>query len=177
MRMFLRATMLLATIVIPATSYAKQISFAAALSGNSASAHTGSAATATAVINVDPAAQTVSVQLKVVGIPLGGLWDDLVAAPIGPVHLHQYAGADLSDPNASVLAFPVPFGASYTATADGFSVDTGARSYAEGMATLGSKASFDQFMTALDRGMIVLNIHTDAFNGGEISGPVVRSPQ
>ncbi len=175
MKKFLWAAMMVAAVTIPAMAQAKQTSFTAALSGNSVSAHTGSPATATAIIKVDAVAQTVSVQLKVVGISIGGLWDNLVAAPIGPVHLHQYASTDLSDPNASMLAFPLPFGPSYTATADGFSVDTGARPYAEGMATLGSKASFDQFMTAMEGGSIVLNIHTDAFNGGEISGPVVRS--
>jgi len=175
MKMYLRAAMVVAAVTIPAMAQAKQTSFTAALSGNSVSAHTGSPATATAIIKVDAVAQTVSVQLKVVGISIGGLWDNLVAAPIGPVDVHQYAGAALRDANASVRAFPLPVGASCAATADGFSVDTGARPYAEGMATLGSKASFDQFMTAIEGGSIVLNIHTDAFNGGEISGPVVRS--
>ena len=174
MNRFLRASMLIAALTMPMRAYGKQTSFTATLSGNSVSARTGSPATATAVVKVDTVAQAVSVKLKVVGIPLGGLWDDLVAAPIGPVHLHQYAGADLSDPNASVLAFPVPFGPSYTATADGFAVDTGPQPYATGMATLGSKASFDPFMAALEGGSIVLNIHTDSFNGGEISGPVIR---
>lgn len=43
------------------------------------------------------------------------------------------------------------------------------------MATLGSKASFEEFVTALDRSTVVLNIHTDAFNAGEIIGPVIKA--
>lgn len=168
----LAAAMLLA----PTAAQARIIAYSATLSGNSASAHTNSTATATAEIEVDTEAKTVAVRMQVAGMPLAALWDTLVAAPIGPVHLHEYAGADFADPNASVLAFPLPFGSSYTSTPTGFAVDTGPQSYAKGMATLGSKASFEAFVAALDRGKIVLNIHTDAFNAGEISGPVVKSP-
>ncbi len=158
---------------LPTAAQARMAVYLAELSGNSASAHTGSKATATADITIDPDAQTVAIRVRVAGIPLAGLWDTLVAAPIGPIHLHQYAGTDLADPNASVLAFPVPFGASYAATANGFSVDTGPQPFAEGMARLGSTASFEQLVSALDRGVIVVNIHTDAFNAGEISGPAM----
>lgn len=162
-------------VVSPVAAQARSLTYTAALSGNSASASTGSTATATAEIIVDTKAMTVAVRMQVIGMPLAALWDTLVAAPIGPVHLHQYAGTDLSDPNASMLAFPLPFGPSYHATEDGFAVDTGPQSYAKGMATLGSKASFEQFVAALDRGAIVLNIHSDSFNAGEISGPVVKA--
>lgn len=175
MNSFLQAAVLIAAAAVPVTAHAEKARFTANLSGNSLSAHTGSPAHATAVIQADSEAQTVAVQVQVVGISLGELWDDLVAAPIGPVHLHQYAGSDLGDPAASVLAFPVPFGTSYRATIDGFSIDTGARPYAEGQATLGTKARFDQFMAALKGGAIVLNIHTDKFNAGEISGPVLHA--
>lgn len=175
MKWYQRAMIVAAALMAPTLAHAKHITYKAALSGSSASAQTGSLATASADIKIDLDAKTVAVKLNVVGIALDGLWDDLVAAPIGPVHLHQYAGTDLADPNASVLAFPLPFGSHYVATPTGFSVDTGARSYAEGMATLGSKASFEQFVAALERGAIVLNIHTDAFNAGEISGPLART--
>ncbi len=167
----LAATLLLA----PTAAQAVITTYSATLSGNSASAHTNSKATGTAQISVDSEAKTVAVRMQVDGMPMTALWDTLVAAPIGPVHLHQYAGADFADPNASMLAFPLPYGSSYTPTPTGFMVDTGPQSYAKGMATLGSKASFDAFVTALDRGTIVLNIHTDAFNAGEISGPVVKA--
>ncbi len=165
-----------ALLLAPCAAQARIIAYSATLSGNSASAHTNSKATAKAQISVDPEAKTVAVRIEVAGMPLASLWDTLVAAPIGPVHLHQYAGADLADPNSSTLAFPLPFGPSYTSTPTGFAVDTGPQSYAKGMATLGSKASFEEFVAALDRGTIVLNIHTDAFNAGEISGPVVKAP-
>lgn len=171
-------TMLAATmLLVPTAAQARITAYSATLSGDSASAHTLSQATATANISVDSDAKTVAVRLEVVGMPLTALWDTLVAAPIGPVHLHQYAGADFADPNASVLAFPLPFGPSYTATSGGFVVDTGPQSYAKGMATLGSKASFEEFLVALDRGAIVVNIHTDAFNAGEISGPVMKAQE
>ncbi len=161
--------------LVPVAAQARSLTYKAALSGNSASAKTGSTAKATAEIIVDTDAMTVAVRMQVSGMPVTALWDNLVAAPIGPVHLHQYAGTDLSDPDASVLVFPLPFGPSYRATAEGFAVDTGAQSYAKGMATLGSTASFEAFVAALDRGAIVLNIHTDAFNAGEISGPVIKA--
>lgn len=172
----IRQTLVVLTLALaPVAADARSLTYSAALSGDSASAKTGSKATATAQIVVDTDAMTVAVRMQVSGMPVTALWDTLVAAPIGPVHLHQYAGADLSDPNASVLAFPVPFGSSYAATQQGFAVDTGPQSFAKGMATLGSKARFEQFLAALDRGAIVLNIHTDAFNAGEISGPVVKA--
>lgn len=176
MMMSVKRTVIAAMLVVsPVAVQARSLTYTAVLSGDSASAKTGSKAKATAQIVVDTDAMTVAVQMDVAGMPVTALWDNLVAAPIGPVHLHQYAGADLSDPNASVLAFPLPFGPSYRATAAGFAVDTGPQSFAKGMATLGSKASFEQFVSALDRGAIVLNIHTDAFNAGEISGPVVKA--
>ena len=48
--------------------------------------------------------------------------------------------------------------------------------YADGAALLGSSTSFEDFLAAMDGGRVVFNIHTDAFNDGEISGVVTRTP-
>ena len=165
------ATMLLA----PAAAQARILAYWATPSGDPASAKTRSRPTATAQIYADVDATTLAVRMQVSGMPMTALWDTFVAAPIGPVHLHQYADVVFADPNTSLLAFPLPFGPSYQATEDGFTVDTGPQSCATGMATLGSKASFEEFVTALDRSTMVLNIHTDAFNTGETSGPVIKA--
>lgn len=47
--------------------------------------------------------------------------------------------------------------------------------YAQGAAALESDASFDAFVAGLESGAVVLNIHTDAHQAGEISGLVVRA--
>jgi CHRD domain len=170
-RIFLMAVTSLALTAAPAL--AQTTDYRATLDGNSTVNRSGSAATASAVVSVDRAAQTVAITMTVAGMPVEALWDRLVAAPAGPIHLHRYAGSDLSDPNSSTLAFPVPFGAGFQATDTGFTVTTGAVPYAQGAATLGLTTSFEDFVAAMDAGVIVLNIHTDAHNGGEISGQVI----
>jgi hypothetical protein len=45
-------------------------------------------------------------------------------------------------------------------------------SYATGAKIVETPLSFDQFLGALKAGIVVLNIHTDKFNQGEISGTV-----
>src|SRR5262249_49782770 len=83
---------------------------------------------------------------------------------------------DHMDPNSVSLVLPVPFGAAYKATSTGFTVRMKHYPYADGAKLLGSDLPFADFMTALDAGTIVLNIHTDKFHDGAISGDVVRSP-
>jgi CHRD domain len=163
--------------VIAAPAWAETTTFRAGLDGRGVTNQSGSAATASAVIIVDQAAQTVDIGMTVNGLTTDALWDRLVAAPVGPVHLHLYATGDLADANSSSLAFPVPYGAAFRPTTTGFSVATGPRSYAEGMATLGISTPFSDFLAAMKAGQIVLNIHTDAHNGGEISGQVVAEGQ
>jgi hypothetical protein len=51
-------------------------------------------------------------------------------------------------------------------------VTTNDYEYAAGAALLNSTLSFNDFVSALRGGLIVVNIHTDAFNPGEISGRV-----
>jgi hypothetical protein len=153
---------------------AEVIQYQAELNGQSATINTGSAARASAQITVDTASQTVTVGLQVVGLTIDSLADGLVKAPIGPIHLHQYANGDLADAGNSQLAFPLPYGPGFAPSSDGFSVQTGALDYASAVAPLGQGMAFAEFVAALERGTIIVNIHTDAFGAGEINGVVTR---
>lgn len=152
-----------------APAQAEILTFHTALDGKYGSQPTGSPATGHAEVKVDTDRQTVSIDLMVDGIAPGALWDQLVAAPIGPVHLHKYATAAGGD---SVLVVPVPYGSNYQATPTGMRVTMSDYSYKKGAALLKSRLSFADFVTAMKGGLIVLNIHTDKFNPGEISGRV-----
>lgn len=148
---------------------AEKLTFRAMLDGKYGAEPTGSGATGKAEIEVDTDRQTVSVDLAVDGITPEKLWDKLVAAPIGPIHLHKYASPE---GGASVLVVPLPYGPNYVATKNGMRVIAKDYDYAAGAALLKSSLSFNDFVSALQSGLIVVNIHTDAFNPGEISGRV-----
>jgi len=45
--------------------------------------------------------------------------------------------------------------------------------YVAGVTLVKSTLSFDDFVAGMKSGLIVLNVHTDQFNPGEISGLVV----
>ena len=168
-----RATLVfIAAAVIAAASpltraEAEILKFHAALDGRHGMEPSGSSATGKAAIRVDTSTRRVSVNLAVSGITIDDLWDKLVAAPIGPIHFHKYAGSD------SVLVLPLPFGPDYRATPAGLAVAMKDYDYVAGAALLKSTLSFDDFVAAMKDGQIVLNIHTDKFNPGEISGLVV----
>lgn len=148
---------------------AEILTFRASLDGKWGAAPTGSVATGKARIEVDTTRQSVSVDMTVDGITRDALWDELVAAPIGPVHLHKYATATAGD---SVLVVPLPYGPAYKVAKGGMRLTMKDYDYAAGAALLKSTLSFDEFVKALQDGLIVLNIHTDAFNPGEISGRI-----
>lgn len=154
---------------------AKIFEYRAELNGQSPTITTGSSARADARISIDTAKKTVAIRLNVIGLSVDSLWDKLVKAPIGPIHLHQYASGNLADANSSELAFPLAYGPSYKPTRDGFRVRTGPLDYAKAVAPLGQSLSFEAFIAALEKGTVVLNIHTDAFNGGEINGLVGKA--
>jgi CHRD domain len=154
---------------------AKIVEYRAELNGQSPTISTGSSARADAWITVDTAKKTVAIRLNVIGLSVDSLWDKLVKAPIGPIHLHQYASGNLADANSSELAFPLTYGPSYKPTRDGFRVRTGPLDYAKAVAPLSASISFEAFIAALEKGTVVLNIHTDAFNGGEINGLVGKA--
>ena len=157
-----------AALAVTTPAAARTQSFRAILNGTAIPTTTGSPAHGRATIKVDTKTQRVSVELDVKGITLEQLNDALVAKPIGPVHFHQYRTAD--DVEA---VLPVPYGANYRATATGFHVSMRDYSYAEGAKLLNDQDTFEEFVDALNAGRIVMNIHTDKFPDGEISGKVM----
>jgi hypothetical protein len=150
---------------------AKTLAFHAVLDGKYGAEATGSAATGRARIKVDTVRRRVSVDMQVDGIAVPQLWAKLVAAPIGPIHFHKYATAA---GGPAVLVLPLPYGANYRATAHGLRVTMADYDYAAGAKLLKSTLSFDDFVAAMKSGLVVLNVHTEKFNPGEISGKVVE---
>lgn len=169
--MFKRAVVVfVAAVALSAPAQAKVLKFHAVLDGKYGSEPTGSPATGRATVRVDTISHRVSVDLAVSGISVDQLWDKLVAAPIGPIHFHKYATSAGGD---SVLALPLPFGPDYHATANGMRVTMKDYDYVAGAKLLNSTLSFEDFVAGMKGGLIVLNVHTDKFNPGEISGLVV----
>src|SRR3954449_3156891 len=164
------AVLALVAVAAPVPASAKILKFHAALDGKYGTDPTGSAATGRAAIRVDTVTRRVTVDLKVQGITVDNLWDKLVAAPIGPIHFHKYATPAGGD---SVLALPLPFVPDYPETERGLHVTMKDYDYVAGAALLKSTLSFDDFVAGMQSGLIVLNVHTDNFNPGEISGLVV----
>ena len=158
------------TLAAPSTAQAKTLKFKVALDGTYGTEPTGSAATGRATVRVDTVIRRVSVDMTVDGITVDQLWDQLVAAPIGPVHFHKYATAA---GGASVLALPLPYGKDYSATPRGIRVKMRNYDYVAGTKVVNSTLSFEDFVAGMKSGLIILNVHTDTFNPGEISGLVV----
>ena len=159
-----------AALTAAAPANAEILKFKVALDGKYGTAPTGSAATGLAKVRVDTAAKRVSVDMDVNGITTDQLWDTLVAAPAGPIHFHKYASAAGGD---SVLALPLPYNADYSATPTGIRVTMRDYDYVAGARIVNSSLSFEDFVAGMQNGLIILNVHTDAFNPGEISGLVV----
>lgn len=149
---------------------AKTLTFHAVLDGVSGSEPTGSTATGKAKIKVDTERRRVSVDLDINGITAPQLWAKLVAAPIGPIHFHKYASAA---GGASVLVLPLPYGPAYRTLPHGLHVKMAGYDYDAGAKLLNSTLSFGDFVAAMKSGLVVLNVHTDRFHAGEISGKVV----
>lgn len=166
---FAAAALIAAISLQSAPAQAEILKFHAVLDGKYGAEPTGSAAKGRARVRIDTRTRLVSVDLDVEGITIDDLWDKLVAAPIGPIHFHKYATVAGGD---SVLALPLPYGSDYRATPKGLHVTMKDYDYAAGAALLKSTLSFDDFVAAMKGGLIVLNVHTDKFNPGEISGLV-----
>lgn len=151
-----------------APAAADQLTYTATLNGVTDPTNTGSAATGTATVSVDTDLRTVSVRMSIHGISQDQLWDHVIHSGMGPVHLHLYAAnGDIS------LLVPFPYGASYAATADGFTLMVENYAYAEGAQVLRSDVPFDVFVANRGSDFVYLNIHTDRFQDGEISGRLV----
>jgi hypothetical protein len=164
MHRFITAFVAFSALLV-ASAGAAQLSYTASLDGAAAPTLTGSTATGTANVSVDTDAQTVSVHMRIHGVSLDQLWDHVIHSGMGPVHLHLYAAnGDIS------LLVPFPYGGAYAATPDGFSLDVDNYSYTTGAALLHSDMSFDTFVRTLGSDFVYLNIHTDAYQDGEISG-------
>jgi hypothetical protein len=159
----------IAAALIATPAAAAELNYTATLDGVTAPTNTGSLATGTARVSIDTEAQTVSVQMAIQGVTLDNLWDHVIHSGVGPVHLHLYA----ADGDISLLV-PFSYGSSYAATADGFTLTVEDYSYAQGAALLQSDMSFDTFLTTLGGEFVYLNIHTDTFQDGEISGRLAR---
>lgn len=170
MRLPLFALTTVAAVAAACPAAAKTLTYRAALDGTMPPTLTGSPASGAAVIKVDTQTKRISVDLDVRGITLGQLSAALVAKPIGPVHLNEYHTADDVE-----LVLPVPFGTTYSPTKTGFHVSMRGYDYAAGVKLLETGSSFDDFLNAMNAGRIVLNIHTDKFPEGEISGSVKPS--
>ena len=141
--------------------------FIATLRGDNATTNTGSKATGDAKLVVHGDKQTVDLTLTVKGLAMGDLSEHLSHMPVGPVHLHLYqANGDSS------LLLPFPMGAAYAKTGDGFTLTATNFSYVDGAKILASDITFDGFVKDLQSGAVVLNIHTQKFADGEISGKV-----
>lgn len=159
--------------LLASTADAKTLRFHATLDGKAATSATGSAATGTARVRIDSVTHRVSVDLDIHGLTLDALWDKLVKGPIGPIHFHEYI-ARPGQPDDVVLVLPLPYGTNYRPTHDGFRVRMRDYDYAAGAKLLGSDATFDHFVAAMAGGHVVLNVHTNRFTDGEISGTVAQ---
>ena len=156
-----------AALAFAASAMSAEVVFTAALRGDKDPTNTGSKAAGDAKIVVDTAAQTVDVDLKVTGIKFQDFFDQVHHAPVGPIHMHHY-GAE----GEVTLVMPFPMGPTYAETKDGFTMTVRDYPYATGAKIVQTPLTFDQFLAALRAGIVVLNIHTDKFNQGEISGTV-----
>lgn len=141
--------------------------FLAFLHGDSPTTNTGSTAQGEAKLVVHDATQSVDLALTVHGLKIEDFATHLAHAPVGPVHLHIYS----TDGNSELL-LPFPMGPSYAAISDGFTLTVTNYPYADGAKIIASKIGFTDFVKALQGGAVVLNIHTQKFPDGEISGKV-----
>jgi hypothetical protein len=171
-----RAAAILAALALlagAAPAEAKTLAYTVSLDGHHSPTDTGSNATGEARILVDTDTRTVDVTLDVSGLTLDQLWGPLAHSAMGPIHLHRYGSHNHDSGADSVLVFPLPMGPSYAATASGFHVEVQHVDYAQAAALVHSTLAFEDFVSAMNDGLIVLNIHSNANHDGEISGPVL----
>ena len=169
--MFRFAAAVLAVFAFAVPAMSADVVFTAHLSGTSEPTNTGSKAVGDAKIVVHPDKQTTDVDLTVSGITLNDFWAQVHHALVGPIHLHHYAA------NGDVtLVMPFPMGPSYQATKDGFTLTVRDYPFATGAKIVETPLTFDQYLASLKAGIVVINIHTEKFNQGEISGKVTQAP-
>lgn len=159
----------MAMAVAPLPADARILSYHTVLTGAEAPVATDSQATGSARVTVDTERKKVWVDLAVDGMAMDMLADTLVDRPIGPIHFHKYSSSNHQG-NDAVLIMPLPFGPSYQNTAKGFGVKLDNDDFSTASRLLGPGATLDTFVAAMNAGQVVLNIHTDAYPEGEISG-------
>jgi hypothetical protein len=155
-----------------APTNAAVLSFASDLGGEQHSPSVTTTAMGSAEISVDTSNETVDFMLSVTNISVDDLWDTLVANPVGPIHLHK-APAGSNGPVVVPFAFDM---STYGDTRIGFEVNVIGYSFADAIATSGSSETFANFVADLTAGNYYINVHTDAFNSGEIRGQVAAVP-
>jgi len=127
-------------------------------------------ATGVGTLTVDMMTQLLTFSLVVDAINTFQLNDNLVAAPVGPVHLHN-AAAGSNGPIVIPFAFN---NVDYQNTPIGFDLNASI-SYSDAVALSGSSLSFNDFVTALNSGLFYINVHTDTFPGGAIRGQLASA--
>ncbi len=156
----------LALCLTASTAFAGTFNFDAILSGGQEVPAVSTTAAGFGTLSVDEMAETLDFMLEVVGINLDGLLDALVAAPVGPIHLH----AGTAGNNGPVV---VPFAFdpnTYFDTSAGFEVKVEDFAYADAAAISGTGLGFDEFLASLNSEAIYINVHTDAVPSGELRG-------
>ena len=165
------AALVAATAIGASTGIAAAKSYTAFLNDDQTVPSFTSSATGTATLFVDEADETLDFSLSVTGISLDDLWDTLVAAPVGPLHLHNnVVGA------TGPIVIPFAFGPTYTNTADGFELTVMDYAFADAIALSGAAVTFAEFVAGLDAEAYYANIHTDFANPGEIRGQLSAVP-
>lgn len=167
---------LLAATLLSAPSAAAILTFEGALSGDQEvvtppAPPVVTEASGFASFTVDTSTRMLAFDLSVEGLSLDDLFDTLVAAPIGPIHLHN-APAGANGP----IVIPFPFGATYMDTASGFTVSVTGLAFSDAVALAGSDLTFSAFLDELRAGNFYANVHTDAFPSGELRGQLARVP-
>lgn len=165
MRQFTLTAAAALAMVVALPAAARTETFRGTLGGTKPPAMTHSPASGRAEVKVDLDKHRVSLDLEVTGITLAQLASTLKDQPAGPVQFHQVHG-----PGDVEIAMGVPFGASYRPTKDGFRVVLRDYDYDAGRKAVGGFLSIEEFATALRAGNVFLDVRTEKFPGGEISG-------
>ncbi|MGB7406616.1 MAG: CHRD domain-containing protein [Pacificimonas sp.] len=118
-----------------------------------------------ATFTVDTDTQLLDFSLEVNGITIEQLFDNLVAAPVGPIHLHN-APAGANGP----IVIPFPFDTGYEATDTGFRLTREDYLFDDALAISGADVGFSDFVSALRDGLYYINVHSDQFGSGELRG-------
>ena len=161
-----------ALALVAGTAPAATLSYTAVLTGAQENPPVATSATGTATFTVDSVTRALGLSLDVTGISLAQLLDRLVAAPGGPVHLHNA-------PRGSNGPIVIPFAfdtATYADTATGFALNVSGYSFSDAVALSNSAETFDAFVAGLNAGSYYVNVHTDLAPGGEVRGQLAPVP-